>query len=67
MGNRIKQIEYNFVNNGHNKTTYYISDNFIQVRYTNGTILNETYYYANGKLVAKKDNSGAKTYNHLDH
>ncbi len=35
-----------------------ISDNFIQVRYSNGTILNETYYYANGKLVAKKDNSG---------
>ncbi len=47
--------------------TYYISDNFIQIRYTNGTILNETYYYANGKLVAKKDNSGAKTFYQGDH
>lgn len=36
------------------------NDNFIQVRITNGTILNETYYYANDKLVAKKDNSGNK-------
>ncbi len=34
---------------------------------TNGTILNETYYYANDKLVAKKDNSGAKTFYHGDH
>lgn len=33
----------------------YISDNFIQVRITNNTIYNETYYYANDKLVAKKD------------
>ncbi|MEK6844053.1 MAG: RHS repeat-associated core domain-containing protein [Nanoarchaeota archaeon] len=66
-GNRIKQIEYNFAGNGHNRTTYYISDNFIQIRYTNGTILNETYYYANGKLVAKKDNSGTKTFYHSDH
>lgn len=34
---------------------------------TNGTILNETYYYADGKLVAKKDNSGNKQYYHPDH
>ncbi len=32
-----------------------------------GTILNETYYYANDKLIAKKDNSGAKTFYHDDH
>ncbi len=34
--------------------------------YTNGTILNETHYYVNGKLVAMKDNSGAKIYYHPD-
>ena len=66
-GIRIKQVEYNFAGNGHNRTTYYISDNFIQVRITNNTIYNETYYYANGKLLAKKDNSGKKTFYHGDH
>ena len=57
----------NFAGDGHDRPTYYVSDNFIQARLTNGTILNETYYHANGKLVAKKDNSGAKTYYHPDH
>ncbi|MEK6844047.1 MAG: hypothetical protein AABX83_01330 [Nanoarchaeota archaeon] len=66
-GQRIKQIEYNIDSAKNNRTTYYISDNFIQVRITNGTILNETYYYANGKLVAKKDNSGNKQFYHGDH
>ncbi len=65
-GNRIKKFEPG-EGTGTDKTTYYISDNFIQVRYTNGTILNETYYYANDKLIAKKDNNGAKTYYHGDH
>ncbi|MEK6844050.1 MAG: colicin D domain-containing protein [Nanoarchaeota archaeon] len=65
-GQRIKSIEYNYAT-GNNKTTYYISDNFIQVRLTNNTIYNETYYYANDKLVAKKDNSGTKTFYHSDH
>ncbi len=65
-GNRIKKVEYDYTT-GNNQTTYYISDNFIQIRYTNGTILNETYYYANDKLIVKKDNSGAKTYYHSDH
>ena len=47
--------------------TYYISDNFIQTRYTNGTILNETYIYTNGKLLASVDNNNQKTYYHPDH
>lgn len=64
--NRIKKIDYDY-STGINTSTYYISDNFIQVRLTNGTILNETYYYANGKLVASKDNSGNKQYYHPDH
>jgi len=66
-GNRLKKTTYNIDDNGNNQTTYYISDNFIQTRYTNGTILNETYIYANGKLLAKKDNSNNKQYHHPDH
>ena len=66
-GNRFKKIEYNIDNNGNNLTTYYINDNFIQTRNTNGTILNETYYYADGTLVAMEDNSGNKFYYHPDH
>jgi len=65
--NRIKKTTYNIDDNGNNQTTYYISENFIQTRYTNGTILNETYIYANGKLLAKKDNSNNKQYHHPDH
>ncbi len=65
-GNRVKKADYDY-STGINATTYYISDNFIQIRYSNGTILNETYYYANDKLVAKKDNSGSKNYYHGDH
>jgi len=65
-GERIKSVEYDYTT-GNNKTTYYISDNFIQTRYTNGTILNETYIYANGKLLAKQDNNNQKTYYHPDH
>ena len=40
---------------------------FIQTRYTNGTIVNETYYYANGKMLVKKNNEGDKFYYHPDH
>ncbi len=50
-----------------NKISYYINDNFIQTRNTNGTILNETYYYANDKLVTNKDNSNNNTCYHGDH
>ena len=53
-------------NNGNNRTTYYIGESFIQVRITNGTILNESYYYANNKLLAKNI-SGEMLYNHPDH
>lgn len=55
----IANISYNEYIDVRNKIVDYF--------YTNGTILNETYYYANDKLVAKKDNSGAKTFYHGDH
>ncbi len=29
--------------------------------------MNETYYYVNGKLIAKEDDLGAKTFYHGDH
>ncbi|MBI5123097.1 hypothetical protein HZA75_04545 [Candidatus Roizmanbacteria bacterium] len=32
-----------------------------------GAITNTSYYFANGELVAKKDNSGNITYSHNDH
>lgn len=67
QGNRLKKTTYNIDDNSNNQTTYYISDSFIQIRYTNGTILNETYIYANNKLLAKQDNNGNKQYLHPDH
>ena len=66
-GERIKKTEYNIDASGNNKTTYYIDESFIQTRYTNGTIVNETYYYANGKMLVKKNNEGDKFYYHPDH
>ena len=66
-GERLKKIEYGIDALGNNKTTYYISKEFIQIRYTNGTILNETYYYLNDKLVAMKNPDGSKLYYHPDH
>ena len=66
-GERIKKTEYNIDASGNNKTTYYIDESFIQTRYTNGTIVNETYYYANGRMLVKKNNEGDKFYYHPDH
>ncbi len=66
-GNRFKKIEYNIDSAKNNRTTYYVSDNFIQVRLTNNTIYNETYYYVNGKLIAKEDDLGNKQFYHGDH
>ncbi len=67
VGNRLRKKEYNIDSNGNNRSTYYISENFINVRITNGTQYNETYYYLNNKLIAMKDGSGNKFYYHPDH
>jgi len=50
--------------------TYYWFDNFEQIVYPNGTVVNITYYSANGERLAKKVStaSGDKTYYfHPDH
>ncbi|MFH1310903.1 MAG: RHS repeat-associated core domain-containing protein [Nanoarchaeota archaeon] len=62
-GNRIMKIDYN--NDGSNTTTYYINENFIQIVNSSG-IYNETYYYADGELIAKENNGDNKTYYHPD-
>ena len=51
-GQRYKKVQYN--SNGQNTTTYYISENFIQIRNSTG-VFNETYYYLNNKLIARND------------
>ncbi len=66
-GNRLKKVEYNIDSNNTNRTTYYLDDEFINVRITNGTQYNETYYYANDKILAMKDGAGNKVYYHPDH
>ena len=50
-----------------NQTTFYISQNFIQVQNSSGTF-NTTYYYDGDTLVARTDNPGNKTFfYHPDH
>ncbi len=66
-GNRLKKVTYNIDAIGNNKTTYYWSDNFVQEKITNGTILNYTYYYLNDKMIASKFQNGDKLYYHPDH
>lgn len=61
-GNRIKKIEYGATQN---ITTYYIGDEFIQVVNNSGSF-NTTYYYQNGKLIAKNDSNGKRSYYHSD-
>jgi len=66
-GNRIKKVEYNIDLQFNNRTTYYIDKSFIQIRITNGTVINETYYYDENILIARKDNDGKKFFYHPDH
>ena len=69
-GTRRKKITYNYGNNGHNKTTYYVGSRpvqFLHNRITNGTIFNETYIYLYDKLVSMIDNNGKKFFYHPDH
>ncbi|MBI2175774.1 hypothetical protein HYU40_00275 [Candidatus Woesearchaeota archaeon] len=47
-GNRKKKVTHN--GDGSSTAVYYVSNNFIQIVNSSGTY-NETYYYANGKLV----------------
>lgn len=64
-GRRFKRIEY--PSGGGNITTYYLGKEFETKVYSNGTEENTTYYYANGELVARKDQDGSKYYYHNDH
>ena len=48
------------------KTTYYIGDSFVHVINSSGNF-NTTFYYADGVLVAEKDNAGNKKFYHPDH
>lgn len=66
-GERLKKTEYSIDASGNNRSTYYISKEFLNIRITNGTTYNEIYYYLNDKLVAMKDGSGNKVYYHSDH
>jgi len=63
-GNRIKKIEV--LDNGENQTTYYISENFVQIINSSG-VYNETYYYDEQDLIAEKDYNGNINYYHPDH
>ncbi|MBI5123086.1 hypothetical protein HZA75_04485 [Candidatus Roizmanbacteria bacterium] len=65
-GNRI--VKRNFVSGVLDNTVTSWSDAFEtkQIAST-GATLNTSYYFANGELVAKKDNSGAISYIHNDH
>ena len=67
-GQRWKKVSYNIDNKGNNQTSYYIDPEFINIRNTNGTIFNETYYSLNGKQVALEFNGNTnRTYYHNDH
>jgi len=69
-GKRILKKTYNLYGDGHNESTYYLNTrpaDFIEVRNTNGTIINETYIYLQDKLIAKFDTKGKKFFYHPDH
>jgi len=63
QGNRIKKIEFNLDET--NQTTYYINENFVQVRNDSG-IYNFTYYYDETNLVGEKTPDGEMRYYHPD-
>lgn len=48
-------------------TTNFMPFSEVMIIINSSGVFNETYYYANDKLLAKKDNSGNKTYYHSDH
>ena len=61
-GNRIKKLE---IKGSGNITTYYISDNFIQVKNASGSY-NEVYFYDGNTLIGKNTSAGIFYY-HPDH
>ena len=63
-GERLKKKE--FFSDGTNQTTYYISENFVQIRNESG-VYNYTYYYDELDLVAEKSPDGEMKYYHPDH
>ncbi len=62
-GNRIEKID--FKSDGGNETVYYIGKDFIQI-VNNSGVFNETYYYDETDLIAKKDSNGKNYYYHPD-
>ncbi|MBI5123084.1 RHS repeat-associated core domain-containing protein, partial [Candidatus Roizmanbacteria bacterium] len=64
-GNRM--VKRNFVSGVLDNTVTSWSDAFETKAASGGAITNTSYYFANGELVGKKDNSGAITYVHNDH
>jgi RHS repeat-associated protein len=63
-GDRILKQE--FFLDGSNQSTYYINENFVQVRNSSG-IFNFTYYYDEYNLVAEKKLNGNINYYHPDY
>ncbi|MCX6750192.1 MAG: hypothetical protein NTZ83_01935 [Candidatus Pacearchaeota archaeon] len=63
-GSRLLKKEF-FIG-GTNQSTYYIDNNFVQIRNSSG-IFNFTYYYDEYGLVAEKISGGQMRYYHPDH
>ncbi len=61
-GERVQKVEFA---DGTNVTTYYVGD-FVQTVNSTGSY-NETYYYSNGDLVARKGNNGEFYFLYPDH
>jgi len=64
-GQRVKKNESGTV-------TYYVGEHYEVVEYSNGSVVNTSYYFANGERIAKKvvssgDPSGSVYYYHPDH
>ncbi|MBU0496713.1 MAG: RHS repeat-associated core domain-containing protein [Candidatus Thermoplasmatota archaeon] len=64
-GQRVKKLTV--LGGGINVSTFYIGKDYETKVYSNGTLLNTTYYYALGELVGRNDNDGSMYYYHNDH
>jgi len=61
-----------FKKNESGTVTYYVGEHYEVVEYSNGSVVNTSYYFANGERVAKKvvssgDSTGSTYYYHPDH
>jgi len=64
-GNR--KVKITVVSASVNKTTYYISQEWIRDEYNDGASNNTFYVYGNDEQLSKKDHVGTVTYYHPDH